>query len=213
MGEDMTDQQDDSITVHAVHNDANDGKMIALSTPVGSLSSMTDAQKREWTSEFMRRDLKENPIPSLDKMIDEYASLIVDWNPDALSNMDAVSALKRVERRHVNDFERPEDYRIWLRLWYLFQRYDMRTIRVGSLKRIPGLYRSVSVGCYPDVSVWRDVLMEDSDRIVRLSLSVTQRGVHMRQLNPFKGIMTQDEVSEIIREYRDERRGLLNKSL
>ena len=118
----------------------------------------------------------------------------------------------QVRKLSINDFERPEDYRQWLRMYYLFQRYPITEIRRGGLKYLPKIYKNVSRWYWPYVDVWRDVLREDSDRLIRLALSPSRYGVMMRQINPLKGIMDQDEVRTIVSEYQHEKRAVRTRT-
>ncbi|MCI1674019.1 MAG: hypothetical protein LKI34_07390 [Bifidobacterium tibiigranuli] len=114
----------------------------------------------------------------------------------------------------ITDFRSVEEYRQWLRMYRLFRDYPIESIRHKGLEHLPGIERHVGGEYFAKLMRdWRDALWDsDSDRIREIALDTTQYGIDMRQINPFQGVMSQEDVSRVIKDSRDEQRRVLSSA-
>jgi hypothetical protein len=52
----------------------------------------------------------------------------------------------------------------------------------------------------------------DADRMRAVALDPTQYGVDMRQINPFQGVMSQEDLMLVIKDSRNEQRRVLSSA-
>lgn len=114
----------------------------------------------------------------------------------------------------IADFHGVEEYRLWLRMNRLFSDYPPNDIMNAGRKNIERVESKVSGSIMHElVREWREPL-ENNDflRLKALALEVSQHGDDMRQINPFKGIMSEEDRLDAIRTARDEQRRFLSHS-
>lgn len=108
----------------------------------------------------------------------------------------------------IHDFRSLEEYRQWLRMYRLFRDYPIDVIRSKGRERLPRVARHVNGEYYERlVRDWDAVLSDaDPDRLRDVALEISQYGADMRQINPFKGIMSEEDRLQVIKDSRDEQR-------
>lgn len=111
----------------------------------------------------------------------------------------------------ITDFRSLEEYRQWLRMYRLFRDYPSDLIREKGLEHLPRIRRKVGGSYYRDlVSDWESALRDsDPDRMRSIALDESQYGIDMRQINPFQGVMSQQDLMNVIKDSRNEQRRVL----
>lgn len=110
----------------------------------------------------------------------------------------------------VRDFRRLEDYKQWLRMHVLFDRYPIDDILRAGCSHIDGIAANVSGGVYEDaIREWRRALSDGTGETARrIALDPGPHGIFMRQINPFQGVMSEKDRLDVIRRARREQRAV-----
>jgi hypothetical protein len=114
----------------------------------------------------------------------------------------------------IRDFRSVEEYRQWLRMYRLFRDYPVEEIRTKGLEHLPRISQRVGGSYYERlVGDWDRALADpDADRMRAVALDPTQYGVDMRQINPFQGVMSQEDLMLVIKDSRNEQRRVLSSA-
>lgn len=114
----------------------------------------------------------------------------------------------------IRDFRDVVEYRQWLRMYRLFRDYPVEDIRAAGLRHLPRMAAKMG-GDYYDrlVADWRAALDDpNASRMRSIALDTTSYGVEMRQINPFQGVMTQEDLWKVIQDSTNEKRRLLSSA-
>lgn len=115
---------------------------------------------------------------------------------------------------NIQDFRSLEEYRQWLRMFRLFRDYPTEQIRTKGMEHLPRIMKKVGGTYYERLTNdWADALNDPDARHMRnIALDMTQYGIDMRQINPFQGIMSQEDLMSVIKDSRNEQRRVLSSS-
>lgn len=113
----------------------------------------------------------------------------------------------------IRDFRSLEDYRQWLRMDCLLQKYPLSILRIRGLECIPRI-RAIVKGQYnlQLMDEWETALHDTAEVLWSISLEISQHGIDMRANNPFIGIMSQEDNWRIIRESSNEQKSVLSST-
>ncbi|PLS29996.1 hypothetical protein Uis1B_2178 [Bifidobacterium margollesii] len=106
----------------------------------------------------------------------------------------------------VADFRGLEEYRQWLLMFRLLRDYPEGLIRSRGLARLPRIEARVRGSYYHGlVAEWRETLKDpDPDRLRSVALDVSQKGIDMRSIMPFAGVMGREDLMRVIGDSRNE---------